>query len=142
MTPPLSQAGAQDGASDLSSFEAETRTVLLGLKERLLAGEVEPKDIGLVINFIDAALETDEGPEDEGFALFAVRAGCGHLGDRVEKLESSNQRLRAALQASMHELQEVIEWATTERAPLREQEVASLRAAVAAARSALDPLPT
>jgi hypothetical protein len=104
----MGQETSLDGAS-VGAFEAKTRAVLVGLKERLIAGEVERRDLDLLINFIGAALETDEGPEDQGFALFAVRAGCGHLAALVDQCRAETARLSAEKKALAEALENLLE---------------------------------
>lgn len=57
------------------------------------------------------------------------RAGIGRVMIRKELA-----KLREVRADMLHELQQIHEWATVERIPLREQEIASIRALIAKVR--------
>ena len=56
-----------------------------------------------------------------------------HDGVRGDKNADANARLIAAAPDLLDELLSILDWAVTERAPLRNQEIESIRAAIAKA---------
>ena len=59
----------------------------------------------------------------------SVATMCSGSEDSITEAEA-NTDLIAAAPDLLHELQEVLEWALVEKAPLREQEIQSIRAAI------------
>jgi len=60
-------------------------------------------------------------------------ADCNRDGHRKQDEAQANAKLIAAAPDLLAELQEVLDWALTEKAPLRAQEIKSIRAAIAKA---------
>lgn len=67
------------------------------------------------------------GPDRKSIAAYSSAGG------RRQAEQEANARLIAAAPDLLAELVMVLEWATVEKAPLRPQEIASIRAAIAKA---------